>query len=284
MNIYTLSLLRMKIKVEGENDMISPRKIALYVLAGLVLVLFSCAPQEPGLPVTGETPTPSTPSGSPDLPAKAVLDAQQWLATQLSVGVEQVQLIEAEQAEWTDSCLGLGQPNESCLQVITPGWRAVFELNGQRYEVRTDRTASTIRVASPEGFPGTETGLENTHWNLVSFGSPGAEQPLVEGSTITLMLAGGQAGGSGGCNSYGGTYQEDGNSITFGEITRTERACVDERVTEQEQRYFQALETASEYEVVGEQLHITYDAGNGLMIFVTALPAGPTPAEATPGS
>lgn len=256
--------------------MISHNKIALYVIVGLAFVLFGCAPQ--GLPVTGETPTAS---GSPDLPAQAVLDAQQWLAAQLSVAADQVQLVEAEQAEWSDSCLGLGRPEESCLQAITPGWRAVFEINGQRYEVRTDQTGSVIRVASPEGFP---TGLENTHWSLVSFGAPGAEQPLVEGSAITLMLAGGQAGGSGGCNSYGGTYQVDGNRITFGEMTRTEMACLEEGVTEQEQRFFEALETASEYRVEADQLYITYDGGNGLMIFESAMSTGPTPATPTPGS
>lgn len=258
--------------------MYSRKKITFYFLVVLLLTLAACAPLGSGVPVTGETP-----GASPDLPAKAVLDAQQWLATQLSVAGQDVQLIEAEQAEWTDSCLGLGRPNESCLQVITPGWRAVFEVNGQRYEVRTDETASTIRLASPEGTPPSETGLENTQWSLISFGPVGAEQPLVEGSAITLMLGGGQAGGSGGCNSYGGPYQVNGNSITFGEMVRTERACTDQRVTEQEQRYFQALETAGEYQMEGDQLRITYDGGNGLLIFENALIAGPTPVEATPG-
>jgi hypothetical protein len=83
------------------------------------------------------------------LPPQVVLDAQQWLAQQLNVAIEQVQIVEVEQAEWTDSCLGLGGPNESCLQAITPGWRAVFEINGQRYEVRTDETGSAIRLATP---------------------------------------------------------------------------------------------------------------------------------------
>ena len=253
-------------------------KTTLLLLVGSLLILFGCAPQAPGVPVTGDTPTVSVPSGSPDLPAEAVLEAQQWLATQLSVAAEQVQIIEAEQAEWTDSCLGLGRPNESCLQVITPGWRVVLEVNGQRYEVRTDQTGSVIRVASPEGFP---SGLENTLWSLVSFGPPDAQQPLVEGSTITLLLAGGQGGGTGGCNTYGATYQVDGNKITFSEIIRTERACEDERVTEQEQRYFQALETASEYQVESDQLRITYDNGNGLLIFAAALPV--VPITETPG-
>lgn len=266
----------------SEKDMISRRKIGLFML-GLVLMISACVPRAPGLPVTAETKTPGIPSASTALPAEAVLNARQWLAMQLNMAVEQVQIIEAEQAEWTDSCLGLGRPDESCLQVITPGWRVVLEVNGQRYEVRTDRTGSVIRVASPEGITGLETGLENTQWNLVSLGAPGAQQPLIEGSTITLMLAGGQAGGSGGCNSYGGTYQVEGNNISFGEITRTLRACADDRVTEQEDRYLQALETAGEYQIEGDQLQITYDGDHGLMIFESALPVGPTPAEATPG-
>lgn len=110
-----------------------------------VLLLAACAPQGGDVPVT---------DGTPGLPPEAVLAAQQWLATQLSVAADRVQIIEVEQAEWTDSCLGLGGPEESCAQVITPGWRAVFEVDGQRYEVRTDETGSTIRLASPTGTPG----------------------------------------------------------------------------------------------------------------------------------
>jgi heat shock protein HslJ len=256
-----------------------PKKINYLVLS--LLLLAACAPQIAGMPVTGETPGASPVPALPDVPAQVVLAAQQWLAAQLSVAVDQVQLIEAAPAEWTDSCLGLGQPNESCLQAITPGWMVIFEINGQRYEVRTDQTGSVIRVAAPQGLP---TGLENTYWSLISFGSTGTEQPLVEESLITLILAGGQAGGSGGCNSYGGMYQVDGNSLTFGELIRTERACLDQGVTEQEQRYFQALESASEYKVEGDQLQITYDGGSGLLIFEAAVPAGPTPVLETPSS
>lgn len=261
------------------------KKIAPLAVSLLALILAACASQQPGVPVTAETQTPlsATPPDPSGLPAEAVLDAQQWLAAQLGVGTEQVQIIQAEQAEWTDSCLGLGRPNESCLQVITPGWRVVLEVNGQRYELRTDRTGSTIRVASPEGVPGFETGLENTQWNLVSFGGPGAEQPVMEGSGITLMFGGGQAGGFGGCNSYGGTYQVEGNMIAFGEITRTLRACADENMTEQEDRYLAALGSASQYQIEGDRLLIMYDNGSGVLIFERAMSVGPTPAEATPG-
>ena len=265
----------------------SRMKLTAVVRFGWVLILTACASQQPGVPVTADTPISTTPVASAELPAEAVLNAQEWLATQLSVSTADVQIIEAEQAEWTDSCLGLGRPDESCLQAITPGWRVVLEVNGQRYEARTDRSGSTIRIASPEGLPGFETGLENTQWNLVSFGTPGAEQPLIEESTITLMLAGGQAGGSGGCNSYGSPYQIEGNTIRFGEITRTLRACAEERVTEQEDRFLAALESASQYQIEADQLLITYDNGNGLLIFESASSIGPgesIPTQGTPES
>jgi hypothetical protein len=127
------------------------KRITALSVALIVLFLAGCAPaaEEGGVPVTGGTSIPLPTSIPTGLPPQVVLDAQQWLAQQLNVAVEQVQIVEVEQAEWTDSCLGLGGPNESCLQAITPGWRAVFEINGQRYEVRTDETGSAIRLATP---------------------------------------------------------------------------------------------------------------------------------------
>ncbi|HET9589361.1 MAG TPA: META domain-containing protein [Anaerolineales bacterium] len=252
------------------------KKITSLGISLFVVLIAACAPFGPGVPVTGETSVPGTPPASPDLPPKAVLDAQEWLATQLSTARENVQIIEVEQAEWTDSCLGLGRANEICAQVITPGWRVVFEVGGQRYELRTDETASTIRLASPEGTPGAAgVTLENIQWNLVSFGPLDTGTPVIEGSTVTLMLENGQAGGTGGCNSYGGTYTVEGGNISFDEITRTLRACADETVTQQEDRYLQALESASRYELDGNNLRIWYDDEASVLVFETPLPAGP---------
>ena len=253
--------------------MIFHKRSIVAVVSLLALIMAACAPQINNIPPAGETAVSdvSTLVATAGVTPQAILAAQQWLASQLAVAAEQVQVSEVEQAEWTDSCLGLGRPNESCLQAVTPGWQAVFEINGQRFEVRTDETGSVIRLASPEGTTVLETGLENTLWNLVSFGELGAEAALVQGSTITLLLAAGQAAGTGGCNGYGGTYQVDGNSISFGPITSTKMACADAQATEQEGRYLQALESASEYAVEGDQLHVTYDDGNGVLIFESVL-------------
>ena len=253
--------------------MINRKQISSMILLGMLLVLAACAPSGSGIPVTGNTAAPEEPTQGPGLPPKAVLDAQQWLSTQLNVAVDQIRIVELEQAEWTDSCLGLGRLDESCLQAITPGWRAVFEFNGVTYEVRTDETASTLRLAPSAG--ASENSLENTHWSLVSFGSLSEGQAVIEGSSITLLMANGQAGGYGGCNSYGGTYQAAGNTISFGEITRTERACVEENVTEQESRYFEALQSAARFERMDNLLVLSDESGNEVLTFETPLSIAP---------
>jgi hypothetical protein len=80
-----------------------------------------------------------------DGPPSAVLEAQSWLAQQLSVSAQEIEIVSMEQVEWTDSCFGLGGAAESCLAAITPGWRAIFEVDGQQYEVRTDETGAIAR-------------------------------------------------------------------------------------------------------------------------------------------
>jgi hypothetical protein len=101
--------------------------------------------------ITGVLGDPiTTPAaGERGLQADAVLEAQQWLAQRLNVPVAQVTLVQSEQVEWPDSCLGLAQPDEACLQVITPGWRVVVEVNGQTYEIHTNDTGTAVRVTPP---------------------------------------------------------------------------------------------------------------------------------------
>lgn len=260
--------------------MLFKNRVVLTLLAASMLVLAACAPGESGIPDTGETGMPTESTSSPVLPPEAVLTAQQWLASQLNAAADQIRIVELEQAEWTDSCLGLGRLNESCLQAITPGWRVVFESNGVTYEVRTDETASSIRLAPSAGTE--ENSLDNSHWRLVSFGDLGSEQLPVEGSLVTLILANGQAGGYGGCNSYGGTYQVEGDSLTFGEMVRTERACEDERITEQEGRYLQALESVARLERTDNFLVLSDTDGNALLTFETPLSIGPGLVPGTP--
>jgi heat shock protein HslJ len=116
-----------------------------------------------------------------------------------------------------------------------------------------------------------EGDLVNTQWKLVSFGEPGSEKPVIEGSPITIEFTeGGQAGGSAGCNSYGGTYTVQDDMLQFGEIVSTLMACADQAVMEQEQQYLQALNTAGQFTVINDTLTIWYEDDKGVLNFERA--------------
>lgn len=110
--------------------------------------------------------------------------------------------------------------------------------------------------------------LAGTRWALVSMGKPGEETPVIEGSNVTLEFGeDGQVGGSGGCNSYGGKYQVEGETVAIREIESTLIACADQTVTEQEAQVLQALQTASRFTLADDQLDIYYDNGANVLRF-----------------
>jgi len=93
----------------------------------------------------GESINPQPPSGTTIDQEPFALAAKAYLAEQLGIPEEDIVFMAAEYVEWSDSCLGLGGPAESCLMAITPGYRVTFEARGASYEVRTDETGSTVR-------------------------------------------------------------------------------------------------------------------------------------------
>lgn len=78
----------------------------------------------------------------------AALAARDALAKELGAPAESITVQRAEPAQFTDSCLGLGGPAESCLQAITPGYNVTLEYQGEQYVYHTDQTGSVVRMAT----------------------------------------------------------------------------------------------------------------------------------------
>ena len=145
----------------------------------------------------------------------------------------------------------------------------------------TPTCVRAARVQARDGQPGADGRLANTRWVLASFGAEGGQSPVVEGTTITLNFGGdGRAGGSGGCNSYGGEYRERGDGLSFGPVVSTKRACLGEPANRQEQRYLAALGAASRFELSGDRLTIFQGDGHDSLNFTSGPTSGPA-AEAT---
>lgn len=116
--------------------------------------------------------------------------------------------------------------------------------------------------------------LANTEWTLTSFGAVGQETAVLDNTNLTLLFAPeGQAGGSGGCNSFSAEYEVEGTSLQIGEIISTLVACTDGGVADQEAAYFDALRTATEFEQTGDQLLIFYNNGQSVLNFTQGMPA-----------
>ena len=110
------------------------------------------------------------------------------------------------------------------------------------------------------------TGIE---WQLVSLGPTGGEQDVVPGTTVTLRLGeDGRAGGSTGCNTYGGNYQVHGDTISFSRIVATRRACLDQNANEQEHKFLSVLESASRFRLSSNRLTILSDRTRSVLNFV----------------
>lgn len=132
---------------------------------------------------------------------------------------------------------------------------------------QTSRELSTNRRA-----------LAGTNWRLVSFGPIGAEENVVPATKPTLNFGDdGRASGSTGCNSFSGTYTVRGDTISFGRMISTKRACLDQKANQQEQMYLVALEQSKWFRLTSNRLTIYYISRRNALNFVTDTPDAPSP-------
>jgi hypothetical protein len=71
---------------------------------------------------------------------------RQQLAAELGSDVATIRIVSVEEVEWPDSSLGHPQPGMMYMQVITPGYRVVFEYAGRQAVYHTDRGQQAVRV------------------------------------------------------------------------------------------------------------------------------------------
>lgn len=107
--------------------------------------------------------------------------------------------------------------------------------------------------------------LIGTQWILTTLNGA----PLVAGTTVTAQFDDqGRISGTGGCNSYSGSYTVDGSALTIGpNLISTMMACVAEGVMEQEAAYLAALPTVASYAVDGDTLTLSGADGSAVLVF-----------------
>lgn len=115
----------------------NPMKMRLLSIILFVLTLSAC-----GMGIE----TPEGPGTPMDLPSEVETRVKEALSARTGVAVEEIEVVEAQQSEWPDACLGLAEEGEACAEVITPGWEITLRAAGEEYVFRTDETADVIRM------------------------------------------------------------------------------------------------------------------------------------------
>ena len=104
------------------------------------------------------------------------------------------------------------------------------------------------------------TSLDGSSWTLVE----GAGVSVPDGVTMTIEFEGGRASGTGGCNRFTGSYDEDGESISLGQVASTRMACSEE-VMSSETAYLSALESVSSWSASEGALVLSDSSGEELL-------------------
>ena len=103
--------------------------------------------------------------------------------------------------------------------------------------------------------------LAGISWELYTLG----DTRPIDGSRLTISFEDGNISGTAGCNSYGGSYQLDGDRIFFGEIFATLMACVEsEGRMDQEALFLRYLGEAQRFELADGQLQIFWSEHEAL--------------------
>src|SRR5689334_3709069 len=112
--------------------------IVMLILTGFILA--ACGTIRTDIPATQVNPDLEN-----ILPPAVALSVQNQISQTLGVAVENIKITQVEQKDWPNACLGLPQGNEACAEVATPGWLLTFNINGQEYKYRVDKTGTIIR-------------------------------------------------------------------------------------------------------------------------------------------
>ncbi len=85
---------------------------------------------------------------SKDTP-KPVLLALTYAAQQAKANEDEVEILSVSQKDWPNACLGIESAPDGqiqmCAEVITPGYEAVFRVNGQVFAYRTNMDGTNIQ-------------------------------------------------------------------------------------------------------------------------------------------
>ena len=114
---------------------------------------------------------------------------------------------------------------------------------------------------------------EGTTWHLTAYAADEVAEIVPWVVDATLLLEGGTASGSGGCDSFSGSYTIDGEALTFGEaFSVTRKACPHPRMSV-EDAYLPLLPETASWAIEDDVLVLSDALGEPLLEYEQAVAA-----------
>lgn len=121
--------------------------------------------------------------------------------------------------------------------------------------------ASPSADAGASGEPPATASLEGTPWQLTEYVGAGGRAINVPATlVVTATFEGGRVTGSGGCNTYSGSYTVDGEALAISSLVATKMSCGGPR-DEVESQYLQILGLVESYTIDGQTLALRNGSG-----------------------
>jgi len=121
-------------------------------------------------------------------------------------------------------------------------------------------------------------------WRLVRFQDGRAARDTLEEVLVTVQFRpDGKVAGRGGCNRYSGGYEVSGDTLTFGAIASTKRACMGPAM-DVENRYFEMLRQIHSHALDAGRLNLYDEEGSRRLTFHAADTDPGQGIDAEPGS
>ena len=113
--------------------------------------------------------------------------------------------------------------------------------------------------------------LAGSSWDLIAYnnGTGGFQSAVIDVPVTAIFEEDGTLSGSGGCNSYTGSWETDENSIEIGPLASTAMACEPD-LMDQETRYLAVLQEADTYRVDATTLEMFDAEGTRLVQYLRA--------------
>ena len=123
----------------------------------------------------------------------------------------------------------------------------------------------------------TAPSLAGTSWELAEYAAEGATTLTAVPADVraTADFSDDQISGSGGCNSFSGTYTTDGDTIEIGPLATTEMACVP-AVTAVESGYLARLGAATTFAITDGTLTLSDESGQVVLSYAESEPVSLT--------